>query len=164
MHDLPHGQRLRKVWRIACTTCGIHQYCRDIYICTSCSFERITQSASSFHSPSHLLHVTIMLLDPSNDTIPVGWYDEPSYRGTFSLLWSCISTLVLCVLSAVHLDVPPVDQTWIHKYANRIKWVAVGIFAPEWLSLIAWVEWRNASAVVNVVKGHRVAVSMLPKH
>lgn len=89
-----------------------------------------------------------MLLDPSNATTPVGWYSEPSYRGTYSLLSSCVSTLLICVLSAVHLDVPAEHHSRLHKWVKKAKWVAVGVFAPEWLTMTAYLEWQNARGLV----------------
>lgn len=97
-----------------------------------------------------------MLLNPTNDTIPIEWYPEPSFRGTYSLLWSCVSTLLLCVLSAVHLDVPSVHHSTLRKWATKLKWVAVGIFAPEWLSMTAWTEWRNARVMVRKANKYHI--------
>ncbi|KAK3345005.1 hypothetical protein B0H65DRAFT_573650, partial [Neurospora tetraspora] len=34
------------------------------------------------------------------------WVTEPDIRGTFSILSTCIVTLVLCVWTAIHLNVP----------------------------------------------------------
>ncbi|EIM80033.1 uncharacterized protein STEHIDRAFT_68897 [Stereum hirsutum FP-91666 SS1] len=96
-----------------------------------------------------------MLLDPSNATTPVGWYSEPSYRGTYSLLSSCVSTLLICVLSAVHLDVPAEHHSRLHKWAKKAKWVAVGVFAPEWLTMTAYLEWQNARGLVLEANSRR---------
>lgn len=107
---------------------------------------RTFQIPSHHHSDCSLFH---MLLDPSNATTPVGWYPEPSFRGTYSLLSSCVSTLLICVLSAVHLDVPAVHHNRLHKWAKKAKWVAVGVFAPEWLTMTAYLEWQNARGLAS---------------
>ncbi|EIM80021.1 uncharacterized protein STEHIDRAFT_68846 [Stereum hirsutum FP-91666 SS1] len=105
-----------------------------------------------------------MLLNPTNDTIPIAWYPEPSFRGTYSLLSSWVSTLLLCVLSAVHLDVPSVNHSKLHRWATKFKWVAVGIFAPEWLSMIAWIEWKNARAMVIEANKHLIQAGKATSH
>lgn len=104
----------------------------------------------TFQIPSHPhSDQSYMFLDPSNATTPVGWYPEPSFRGTYSLLSSCVSTLLICVLSAVHLDVPAVHHNRLHKWAKKAKWVAVGVFAPEWLTMTAYLEWQNARGLAS---------------
>ncbi|KAI9819453.1 MAG: hypothetical protein M1827_006900 [Pycnora praestabilis] len=59
-----------------------------------------------------------------------GFVSEPSGRGTFSLLWSCLSTLLICVWTAQHEDVPPSYfnyQDFFH--VNAI----ITAVLPEWL-------------------------------
>lgn len=36
--------------------------------------------------------------------ITASWRPEPKYRGTYSILSSCLITMALCVWSAVHLN------------------------------------------------------------
>ncbi|KEY75172.1 hypothetical protein S7711_01618 [Stachybotrys chartarum IBT 7711] len=59
------------------------------------------------------------------------WQSEPDGRGTFSLIFSCIITLVFCVWSALHLNVPPPNSSSKRRALEKTCWVFYGIFAPE---------------------------------
>lgn len=47
-----------------------------------------------------------------NDTIVHGWVPEPQGRGTLSLLYSCLATILLCTWSVLHLQVPKRHGIW----------------------------------------------------
>lgn len=74
----------------------------------------------------------------ANDTaalwthIASGWVPSPNFRGTSDILQSCIATLISCVYTAIHLNVPPgeVKGRW-STILEKLKWVAVAILAPE---------------------------------
>ena len=61
----------------------------------------------------------------------LAWNAGPYTRGTWSLLLSCVLTLVLCVYTAVHLNVPAPGSSKKAQNWNLAKWVCIGIFAPE---------------------------------
>jgi len=44
------------------------------------------------------------------------WVSEPQYRGTASILYSCIVTLILCVYSALHPNVPAYGESRLAIY------------------------------------------------
>lgn len=83
-----------------------------------------------------------------NDDIPsvrvVGYVSDPEGRGTPSLVISCLVTLVLCVWSAVHLNVPRRDQTRLEAIFLILRWVIAGIYAPELVVFAAWRQWSSA--------------------
>ena len=66
-----------------------------------------------------------------NDTIT--WEPEPATRGTFNILSSCIITLLLCVWSSVHLNLPPNDKGFKQKFLRRLAWIAGALIAPDFL-------------------------------
>ena len=59
------------------------------------------------------------------------WVSEPNGRGTWSILYSCVFTLSLCVWSAIHLNVPPKGERAVWQWIRKTKWVFIAIFAPE---------------------------------
>jgi hypothetical protein len=67
-------------------------------------------------------------LGVTNHTL--SWRPEPTTRGTFGLLSSCITTIVLCVWTAVHLNIPEHGRTSRHVW-RKLKWVIIGLTAPE---------------------------------
>ncbi|KAF5719249.1 hypothetical protein FMUND_4789 [Fusarium mundagurra] len=66
----------------------------------------------------------------STDTIAPAWIDSPNIRGTLDILQSCILTLIACIYTALHLDVP-VKTAWHYIFLYKLKWVAITLFAPE---------------------------------
>jgi hypothetical protein len=89
-----------------------------------------------------------------NTEIAPSWVPEPEGRGTWKLLYSCVFTLILCVWTAIHLNIPPAGETWIQHCTRKLKWVLIGIFVPEIVVCEAWVQWRYAKRLckeLNVV-------------
>lgn len=58
------------------------------------------------------------------------WVSAPLVRGTSSILWSCISTLVACVYTALHLNIPKDTSTWAMLKLKGL-WVTIALLAPE---------------------------------
>ena len=46
------------------------------------------------------------------------------------ILQSCILTLVACIYTALHLDVPKRTSSW-RLFLTKLKWVAITLFVPE---------------------------------
>lgn len=67
----------------------------------------------------------------------VHWKPNPTSRGTFDVLSTCIITLLLCVWTAVHLNVSPPGQFWKSIF-RKIKWLILALLAPEVVVIIAW--------------------------
>jgi len=78
------------------------------------------------------------------------WHPEPHGRGTFGLLSSCITTLVLCVYTAVHLNIPEHGKE-PQQYFRKIGWVVLGLLAPEIVAGNAWEQYRTATRITQVV-------------
>ncbi|TIA30028.1 hypothetical protein D6C78_09845 [Aureobasidium pullulans] len=78
------------------------------------------------------------------------WHPEPRGRGTFGLLSSCITTLVLCVYTAVHLNIPEHGKER-QQYFRKFGWVILGLLAPEIVAWNAWEQYRTASRITQVV-------------
>jgi hypothetical protein len=66
------------------------------------------------------------------------WHPVPTYRGTYNILSACLVTIGLCVWSALHLNVPKYGTT-SRQWWRKVKWLFVGLFAPE---LVAWTAGR----------------------
>ena len=85
------------------------------------------------------------------------WQPEPLGRGTYGLLSSCLITMVLCVWTAVHLNIPE-HRGHNFKYlpsfqaGRKILWLLVGLFAPEVVSWTAFEQRREAHALHEKIK------------
>lgn len=80
----------------------------------------------------------------TQSTAFVGYVSEPNVRGTTSLVLSCLLTLVLCVWSALHLNVPQEDAGRLQRLLCNIRWIITGVYAPELVVFTAWRQWASA--------------------
>ncbi|KAK1782982.1 hypothetical protein QBC45DRAFT_317855 [Copromyces sp. CBS 386.78] len=62
------------------------------------------------------------------------WVAEPDSRGTFSILSTCVVTLVLCVWTAIHLNVPGHREGAMRLYMRKCGWMLLGLLIPELVS------------------------------
>lgn len=74
---------------------------------------------------------------------------EPDGRGTWSLLYSCVFTLVLCVWTAIHPNLPDPGAPEIRKYRFKGLWVVWAIFAPEIRVWTAFKQYRRATSFIS---------------
>ena len=89
--------------------------------------------------------------------VTASWRPEPKYRGTYSILSSCLVTMALCVWSAVHLNLPGASERsapfWRSKQLwRKIGWVFLGLFAPEFVAWTAFEQHRHAITLTRDVK------------
>ena len=101
-------------------------------------FSAPTSTASSMLLPSQ----PTGLADAAhnNSALYVGYVSGPSGRGTLSLVVSCLSTLIICVWTALHLNVPPPRNNMVQKLLRFIKCVSLGVCFPELVGCTAWCE------------------------
>jgi hypothetical protein len=78
------------------------------------------------------------------------WVPEPTKRGTFGLVSSCVITLSLCVWSCVHLNLPEHHgqrkQMW-----RKVCWVVVGSLVPEIVVFTAWYQRHEAKELLKLM-------------
>ena len=73
------------------------------------------------------------------------WVEEPNVRGTSGILTFCVSTLIICVWSALHFDIPQRRHTNTERLAFGILWMIVGVLCPEGLLTSALFQRIDAS-------------------
>ncbi|MCJ1433580.1 hypothetical protein MMC27_002943 [Xylographa pallens] len=73
------------------------------------------------------------------------WVSEPNGRGTWKIIYSCCFTLSLCVVTAVHLNVGPAEETTFEWWQRKCKWVVIAILSPEIMLYTAGKQWFSAS-------------------
>ena len=101
-------------------------------------------------APSNISVTTSIPNTPSSDY--VGFVGDPNGRGTISLLISCLLTLLLCVWSALHLNVPHQRSGSFDTCFRNFRWVLAGIYAPELVVFTAWRQWASAKLLGNLVQ------------
>lgn len=88
---------------------------------------------------------------PTDPKREPAFVNEPQGRGTIGLIVSCLLTLVLCVWTAMHVDV--LDHPLpFRRLANKTMWVMVGLFAPEIVLAMAYTEWDLARKLLRVMQ------------
>ena len=76
------------------------------------------------------------------------WVSGQQYRSTASILQTCIATLTACIYTALHLNISG-KQGWKARLLGKLKWVGIGLFAPEvaiYLAVVQYLEARWVAA------------------
>lgn len=73
----------------------------------------------------------------------IAWEPEPEFRGTLNIFISCVTTLSLCLWSALHTDIQTGRSTWT-RGLTKAGWLVVGLLCPELLLFNAWHQLREA--------------------
>ena len=87
-----------------------------------------------------------------------GWVQDVNFRGTFSILLSCLSTLFLCTWSVMHLNVPDRNQSARSYLKIQVLWCLIGIFGPELAIWSAWRQYISAKALRDQVRAELMKV------
>jgi len=72
-----------------------------------------------------------------------GWTNGPNTRGTFDILWLCLTTLALCVWTAVHPNISLKPGTK-NSLVTRLGMMLVAIVFPEVIISSAWRQLRSS--------------------
>ena len=77
-----------------------------------------------------------------------GWKSEPVGRGTWSILWACLSTLWICAYSVNRYDV----QTRPIRLGLKIFLFLQTFIAPEYACYIALEDFQRANTLTSWIK------------
>ena len=77
------------------------------------------------------------------------WQPEPTTRGTFTLLTTSLITLLLCVWSSIHLNLPGTGKdVTLLSVLRRLEWIAIGLFMPKALVITALGQHKRAKRIL----------------
>jgi hypothetical protein len=85
----------------------------------------------------------------SATNISATWYPEPRGRGTFNILSTCLTTMFLCVWTAVHLNIPDRNGGTKQNFLRKPGWLLLALLAPEIVAWNAWEQRRIARELTN---------------
>lgn len=88
----------------------------------------------------------------TSNTVNVGWTAEPDGRGTWTLLFNCVSTTLICTWSALHLNVLQGREENPGVLSTRITFFVLALAAPEYFVTIAIREWEYARDLTKKIK------------
>jgi hypothetical protein len=80
------------------------------------------------------------------------WQPDPLGQGTWSLLYSYIFILALCIWNAIHLNVPPSNESSLVGLRRKIKWVLIALFVPEIVVFVAFQQRLTAITFLSELK------------
>ena len=90
---------------------------------------------------------------PSNP--PYVWEGEPKKRGTFGIISFCFSTLIICIWSTLHFNIPIRRYTATRRLFVQVSWMFIALLAPELLLYLAINEMITARVLLKkVLKFH----------
>lgn len=73
-------------------------------------------------------------------------------RGTWDILSSCVLTLILCVWTSLHLNVPKQNNTFWDRFKTKALWVIIGVLAPELVVYNAWIQYSSAKYLLQEIQ------------
>ena len=82
------------------------------------------------------------------NTTTIAWKGDPDYRGTFNIMSACISTLLICVWTAIHDDITK-GRRWHEVMLRKMCWFLVGLLAPECILYIAFRQYMAAKRLLD---------------
>ena len=86
---------------------------------------------------------------------PYRWEGEPKQRGTYGIITLCFSTLIICIWSTLHFNIPTRRYTVTRRVFLQVSWMIFALLAPEVLLFLAISERAVASALLKkVLKFH----------
>lgn len=105
-----------------------------------------------------LIPSTLAVTTASNSTEQKStWTPEPRGRGTWSILSNCIFTLIICIWTVIHDDVPIKDShsstlsfhkiTPFSRLLSKLQWMLYAFLAPEHMIIMAYSQWKRARSL-----------------
>lgn len=95
--------------------------------------------------------------NPGNPILVYGWVSTNCGRGTSDILWSCLSTIFLCVWTVVHMPIP--EYRAERSVSIRSKFIGsrlvpalISFIAPELILITAIIEAMNAQDYKNMIE------------
>ncbi|KAI5816767.1 hypothetical protein BZA77DRAFT_263763 [Pyronema omphalodes] len=102
---------------------------------------------------------------PTTNLTSPSYVANPSGRGTIGIIFSSIITLTLCVYTSIHLNIAAVNKIRVpclsfrgkpirikRSLVYKIHWVAIALFAPEFVLYAACDQWMNARKLRNKLR------------
>ena len=80
----------------------------------------------------------MIIIDSENSTSQPEWHPDSVQRGTWAIYQTCIITIILCVWTTIHLNVPRPGEKSSKQTWRKIGWSLLAIIAPEVVALNAW--------------------------
>ncbi|KAI0444896.1 hypothetical protein F4803DRAFT_510220 [Xylaria telfairii] len=81
-----------------------------------------------------------------------GWVSSPDTRGTIDIIWPCLTALALVLWTMLHLNLPAPSDSNKTVICRRIRWLLVGLLAPELILMYSFAQFTSAQQSVEDMK------------
>ncbi|KAJ4359022.1 hypothetical protein N0V95_002558 [Ascochyta clinopodiicola] len=88
----------------------------------------------------------------ASSTRVTAWVEQPNFRGTFDILWTCLVTIGISTYTMLCLNVPAPKDTYLQLVGRRTLWMILGIMGPEFVLTYAAGQWSRAKWSVKAFK------------
>ena len=85
-----------------------------------------------------LLSSAMIIVHSENSTAQPEWHPNAVQRGTWAIYQTCIVTIILCVWTTIHLNIPRPGEKSSRQTWRKVGWSLLTIIAPEVVALNAW--------------------------
>ena len=90
-----------------------------------------------------------------NEDIVQRWMAGANTRGTADVLYTCVVTIVLCVWTSVHMNIPAPGDHPSRTVWRKIKWTIYGLLGPEIVLFTAWSQYKQAKDLIQYLNQQR---------
>ena len=104
-------------------------------------------------APPIVIAIWVLNVQARDEMLVHGWIPEPSGRGTWSILWSCLATIFICIWSALHVDVPKYHGRWYLTF-RKVGWMLWAAMAPEVILGMSAENFFGARALSKHLRTH----------
>ena len=81
-----------------------------------------------------------------------GWVDQPDSRGTFDIITTCVSGILICLWVMLHLNIPYPNEPWWRITIRKLMYLGVSIVVPELLACMAGGQWAAARRSITAMR------------
>jgi len=78
-----------------------------------------------------------------------GYQSGSNRRSTLDIVWDCVSTISICVYTAVHKTIPEHPRSRFRSILDKAAWVLLGISSPEYILGKAGQEYYKAVIITR---------------
>ncbi|KAI1374029.1 hypothetical protein F4677DRAFT_428000 [Hypoxylon crocopeplum] len=97
--------------------------------------------------------LTVDILTTSPNGRVYGWVDQPTLRGTWDIIWTCLVTIFICTYTLLCLNVSALTDSLFVNIRRRVVWMALAVIGPEIVLTYAVGQWSRARHSVEAFHG-----------
>lgn len=77
---------------------------------------------------------------PISSNEAVGWQPGGCYQSSWHIVSTCLSTMIACIWSIQHLNIPDTDDSQWEKTKRKMEWMVITVLFPEMILIRAVFE------------------------